>query len=204
MGSEVLCKVSFQGQTSEGKAYLESEKVTFRGTFRFDIPVTAVSGVAVSRGVLKVSTAEGLASFSLGPELAEKWANKLKNPRSLLDKLGVKAGQKLCVLGVKDEDFLAQLERKVGEVHTGRAPRECDLLIVAVDGPEDLERLGTWQRSIKRDGGIWIVRPKGKASKLADGEVIAAAKAQGLSVVKVAKFSETHTAEKLVIPLSQR
>lgn len=204
MGSEAQCKVSFQGKSGEGRAYLESEGLSFRGAFRFNIPVKNVLGVTVEQGTLKVSTAEGVASFALGPELTGKWAHKLKNPRSLLDKLGVKAGQKIATVGMKDEAFREQLTAKVGAAPSTRVGKDSDIIFFAVETASDLERLTALQQGLKRDGAIWVVRPKGKASRLTDGEVMGAAKASGLTVVKVAKFSETHTAEKLVIPVGLR
>ncbi|WP_223642388.1 DUF3052 family protein [Corallococcus sp. EGB] len=178
--------------------------MSFRGDVRFNIPVKSVLKVHVVAGALKVTTAEGVASLELGQELAEKWAHKLLNPRSLLDKLGVKAGQKVCTLGVKDAAFREELTAKLGAAPSNRVLKDSDLLFFAVETAEDLERLTALQQGIKRDGAIWIIRPKGKASRLSDGEVLRAAKASGLTVVKVAKFSETYTAEKLVIPVAQR
>jgi hypothetical protein len=54
-----------------------------------------------------------------------------------------------------------------------------------------------------RNGAIWVVHPKGKGA-LKDTEIFAAAKTLGLVSTKVARFSETHTAEKLVIPVAHR
>lgn len=39
---------------------------------------------------------------------------------------------------------------------------------------------------------------------MTERDVMEAAKAAGLVDVKVARFSETHTAEKLVVPIAQR
>jgi len=52
-------------------------------------------------------------------------------------------------------------------------------------------------------GALWIVRPKGTAA-ISDADVIAAGKIAGLVDVKVVRFSDTHSAEKLVIPLAKR
>jgi hypothetical protein len=56
---------------------------------------------------------------------------------------------------------------------------------------------------LRRDGSIWVVWPKGR-EELKENDIIAAAKDAGLVDVKVAKFSETLSALKLVIPLSRR
>ena len=54
-----------------------------------------------------------------------------------------------------------------------------------------------------RDGGIWVVAPKG-GREPREAQVLAAGKAAGLVDVKVARFSETHTAHRFVIPRGER
>jgi hypothetical protein len=48
-----------------------------------------------------------------------------------------------------------------------------------------------------------VIRPKGKAV-ITESDVMAAGKKAGLVDVKVVSFSETHTAEKFVIPVAKR
>ena len=59
-------------------------------------------------------------------------------------------------------------------------------------------------RPDRPNGAIWVVSRKGKAATLRDVDVIAAARASGLVDNKVASFSATHTALRLVIPVAQR
>jgi hypothetical protein len=56
---------------------------------------------------------------------------------------------------------------------------------------------------MKRDGAIWVIRPKGSPA-ISEGDVRKAGRNAGLVDTKVARFSETHTAEKLVIPVNRR
>ena len=53
------------------------------------------------------------------------------------------------------------------------------------------------------NGALWIIRPKG-VKEITEAETMAAGKAAGLVDVKVVRFSDTHTAEKFVIPLASR
>lgn len=63
-----------------------------------------------------VSDAATRAVLFIGPEdhadglPAAIWAEKITQPKTLLDKLGVKPGHNVAVLGVRDADFLAMLE----------------------------------------------------------------------------------------------
>ena len=53
------------------------------------------------------------------------------------------------------------------------------------------------------NGSVWTVRRKGRKD-LTEADVRAAGKAAGLVDVKVVRFSDTHTAEKFVIPVADR
>ncbi len=53
------------------------------------------------------------------------------------------------------------------------------------------------------DGAIWVVHPKGPTG-IADTAIFAKAKELGLTATKVARVSDTLTAEKLVRPLASR
>jgi hypothetical protein len=72
------------------------------------------------------------------------------------------------------------------------------------DAPATLETLASLTKTIARDGAIWVIHPKGSASKVKDTDIFAKAKKAGLTATKVARYSETHTAEKLVIPVAKR
>ena len=56
---------------------------------------------------------------------------------------------------------------------------------------------------MKRDGSLWTIRPKG-SPHVSESDVMKAGQAAGLVDVKVVRFSETHTAEKFVIPVKNR
>ena len=64
-------------------------------------------------------------------------------------------------------------------------------------------RLEKLKASLKPDGALWIIRPKGRP-EISERATMAAGKAAGLVDVKVVGFSPTHTAEKFVIPVGQR
>ena len=78
-----------------------------------------------------------------------------------------------------------------------------DVVFVAANDRADLDRLVTVLKFLKRDGAIWVIRPKGSPN-ISEGDVMQAGKAAGLVDVKVVRFSDTHTAEKFVIPVAQR
>ena len=203
MGQETQCAVRFGKRVSEGQAQLETDALIFRGDFRLSIPLKDVQSVEARKGQLKVTFSEGAATFDLGP-LAEKWALKIRYPKSALDKLGVKPDSKVAVLGVKDDTFLKQLHDRTADVSEGRLRKDLDLLFFSADSHSELSKLGRLKGYLKRNGAIWVVSLKGKQARIKDVDVIAAAVAAGLVDTKVVSFSETHTALKLVVPLAKR
>lgn len=120
--------------------------------------------------------------------------------RSLLDKLGVKPEHRLAVIGVADEDFLSQLAARVSR---DQLISDSDLIFYAAEDKKYLQRLKSLLAFLKRNGAIWVIYPKGRQT-IREMDVIAAGKAAGLVDNKVVRFSDTHTALRLVIPVAQR
>lgn len=114
----------------------------------------------------------------------------------LLDKLGVKAGHRIALIGEFEEAFIASLAARGAERANARA-KECDIVMLRANNLSDLE----FDRAISkvtRSGMIWIVWPKGRKEFREDDIRNAALK--GILVdVKVCAFSETLSALKLVI-----
>jgi hypothetical protein len=167
------------------------------------IPFAGLTKVNVTGGRLSLTNGDGTVTLDLGDK-AEKWAEKIRNPRSLLDKLGVKPGMRLAVVGLNDSRFEEQLRERCNDVTIGKPLRDTHIVFFAAESQKELDRLATLKKSLIPAGAIWVVHRKGKEGKLKDVEVFAAAKQAGLVDNKVASFSETHTAERLVIPLAYR
>lgn len=202
MGAELVCDVTWKRKTVRGKALLETSELLFRGDeLRLKIAFNAITALDARDGSLRITTEDGVATFALGLKAAV-WAEKIRNPKSLLDKLGVKPEHRVVVLGVQDEEFLAQLRARAGDVSM-RLRKNADVVLLGAETADGLVRLVKIRYAIKRDGMIWTVTPKGKGG-VREGDVMSAGKAAGLVDVKVAAFSATHTASKFVIPKAQR
>ena len=203
MGSESQCTVHFDGKRSEGKALLETDHLIFRGTIRLNIPRKAITKAEADAGTLRVTFPDGTAAFELGPSAA-KWAEKIRNPPSLLDKLGVKPDMRVAVLGVDDDAFLEQLAERTSDIARRTPKKDTDVIVFGANSVTDLSRLEKLRGYLTPAGAIWVVHTKGKGAAFKDVDVFAAAKKAGLVDVKVAAFSPTHTAEKLVVPVKLR
>ncbi|HLX41893.1 MAG TPA: hypothetical protein VKR43_00590 [Bryobacteraceae bacterium] len=202
MGQEANCEAKLDRKVSQGKALLETDYVLFRGEFRVKIPFRAMKSVAAKGPWLEIAAEEGTLSLQLGPAAAEKWAQKILNPPSRLDKLGVKAGMLVSLAGLKDSAFIAELEAR-GATVRGRPAKDSDIIFLGAAKKADLEKIDQLSGWIKPAGGIWIVYPKGIES-ITEGDVLGAIRRAGLADVKVASFSATHTALKAVVRKAQR
>jgi len=204
MGYDVTCTLTFAGKTTPGTALLEHKDLVFRGPVRLAIPLATITKATARAGTLHVEFGGKKAALTIGPA-AEKWASRITNPPSRLDKLGLKPGMTVAVVGVPDDGFLAEVAARAGKV-SRKAPatgRPADLIFYGVEHRDALERIASLVALIAPDGAIWIVRPKGR-TEITEAETMAGGKRAGLVDVKVVSFSETHTAEKFVIPVAKR
>jgi hypothetical protein len=197
MGREARCRVRHEGTVSEGRALLETDELLVRGELRLSIDRKRIRSASVSDGWLEVEHDGGLLGLELGRQ-AQRWADDIRNPRSRLDKLDVKPGQRVLVEGAVDPGFVRELRERAPD-----AEAPADIVFLAVESPGDLERLASLEGSLERGGAIWVIRPKGRGD-ITEAGVMAAGRAAGFVDVKVARFSDTHTAEKFVIPRERR
>ena len=202
MGLEAICKAKFAHKASEGKLQWETDFLLFRGGFRLKIPAKEIRTVSVENQALMVEFREGNAEFQLG-EQAEKWRDKILNPPTLFDKLGVKKQHRIALVNWKDEAFSHNLAALGGEVALPPDARDCDIVFLGAAADRDLNRLTKLEPMLKRTGAIWIVYPKG-LKVITEASVMTAARAAGFVDNKTCKFSDTHTGLRVVIPVPRR
>src|SRR5678815_4320493 len=102
----------------------------------------------------------------------------------------------VAVLGLDGETaFLAELRERVGAFATGRPGKDADVILLRADSERELARLAALERTIRRNGMIWVVWPKGQPH-IKEDHVRGAALRQGLVDVKVCAFSPTLSALK--------
>ena len=131
----------------------------------------------------------------------ERLARYARKPR--LQKLGVTAESRVSILAVDDPTFAKEVERTAAYVSVGRAAKNSDLIFYGVTRESQLPRLEKLKAAIVPNGAIWVIRRKGRP-EISEASVMAGGKLAGLVDVKVVSFSETHTAEKFVIPVAAR
>jgi len=207
MGSDVKCRVRFGKQESEGKALLETREIIFRGDFRLKISFATILSAKVVNDDLQVQTAEGVALFELGAATAAKWREKILHPKTRIEKLGIKPGTRVSLIGFEnqDEEFVKEIQ-KAKAVMTpagNKLPENSDSIFLRIDTNK---RLGQVAKIAKRMSGavaLWVIYPKGRQD-ITEGDVFGAGHKAGLTDIKVVGFSSTHTALKFVIPVNKR
>jgi hypothetical protein len=206
VGSEAACKAHFGKTKLTGKALLETAELIFRpadGSPTLKIPFSMIKAAKASAGELHLQTPNGPAIFELGPT-AEKWCHKILHPKTRAEKLGVKPGIHVSLLGDFDPDFLRELRAATKNVYEGKSDATNDLTFLSVDSAKDLaSAVPKAAKSIKGATALWIVYPKGK-KEITEIDVLSTGRKSGLKDVKVVGFSPTHTALKFVVPLDKR
>lgn len=199
MGTTRSARLHVDGRTYEGEALLETAEIRFRGERRLVIPFAKIASIEAADGRLTIN---GEVVLELGKDAA-KWAEKIRNPKSVIQKLGVKAGQSVAVVHLEDPAFIADLEKAGAHVTHGKPKKNSDAIFYGASTRDDLAGLTGLKTSLAQNGALWVIRPKG-VKTITESDTMAAGKAAGLVDVKVVKFSETHTAEKFVIPVADR
>lgn len=124
-----------------------------------------------------------------------------KRPR--IDKLGVKPDARVALIGLDDPAFMRELRERTNDISVDRPKAGTNMVLFQIDGPKPLARLTSLQKSITREGAIWMLWPKGR-KHITEGMIRDEAIAQGLVDIKVMAFSEVLSGLKLVIPVAKR
>ena len=193
MGKEAEVSAVLPDGADHGRLQYEPPKLIFRGARRRVFEGETLEGVRAEGGDLVL--ADG-SRFALGEKQAAAWADAILNPKGRLDKIGVKPGMRVAVLGVDDPTFSAELAEK-GAVPVDKL-EDLDLLFYAADSAEQLAKIEGLVPLLADRGALWVVSRKGRAAAVKDVEVMAAAKSFGLVDNKVVGFSDTLTALRFV------
>ncbi len=130
-------------------------------------------------------------------------AIEIRYPRPLLDKLGVEAGARVALVGLREEDLPESPRSRTDDLSLGRAKAGSDLVLAGFESRDEIGRLAALRERIKPDGAIWAIWPKGRKA-LREDDFRAAGPGLGLVDVKVVAVSERLSGLKLVIPVAQR
>ncbi|HVW33764.1 MAG TPA: hypothetical protein VHL53_14600 [Acidimicrobiia bacterium] len=139
------------------------------------------------------------------PPAHDACADPARPPKPLLEKLGVKAEARIALVepgydAFTGGEFAAEFAARGLELVMGGP---ADVVLWGLDEVGDLGRLRALIDWIFPAGALWAVWRKGQRA-LNENHVREAALDGGLVDVKVVRFSDTHSALKLVVPVKRR
>jgi hypothetical protein len=153
-------------------------------------------------------TADGMAELELGAATAAKWREKILHPKSRIDKLGVKPGAHVTLIGfgAADQEFLDEVGERTKNLSKNSIQSGTAWIVFKADTVKDLAQLSKLHQKMHGAMALWIIFPKGNKGpgQITESDIFVAGRATGLKDVKVVGFSATHTGLKFVIPVEDR
>lgn len=202
MGREAKCTGEFGGGAALGKLLLETDDLIFRGPRRLVVPRADICEAAARNGWLEIAWAGGRARFEVGPGV-DRWVQDILHPKGRIDKLDVKPDSRVALVQVRDDAFTAEVRARAATAATRLGAGPYDLIFYRIEEPAGLDRLAELRARLQPAGAVWVITPKGVPA-LGHVPIVAAARRAGLVDTKTARYSETHTTLKLVIPKAKR
>jgi hypothetical protein len=203
MGNELTCTLRQEGKSFSGKALLETSEILFRGDTRLKIPLNTITKIHANDGELHIQTKDGLAVLELGSKAAAQWLQKITNPKSVLEKLGVKPDQSVSLFGAFPSSFLSDLKKQDSKILNDKLSKDSLWIFFLANEKQELTKLSSIAKQICGATALWLVYPKGQKS-ITESDVRSAGLKAALVDVKVVSFSPTLTALKFVLPKSSR
>jgi len=202
VGREAVCRARSGREAGEGRALLETDELVFRGDFRVRVPLAQVTSARAEDGELTVEWPGGRLVLELGRG-AEKWALAITRPRTVVEKLGIRPGLRVALVGRFETWFRTDVMNALGVKPGVKPVPGLDLVFVLLVHEGDEAKLEDLVEAIFPEGAIWAVYPKGRRD-LSEDTVRRAARALGLTDVKVVRVSDELGALKLVVPVAAR
>src|SRR4051812_10161206 len=102
MGLEAKAKVDWKGTTTTARLHLDSNKLDVYLKPALHVPFEQIRSAVAKDGELRITFDQGLLVLQLGAAAA-RWAQKIRQPKGRLDKLGVKPGDwRVSLIGLHD------------------------------------------------------------------------------------------------------
>lgn len=184
MAYETKATLRMDGRVLAGVASLEADRIAFRGDAQLDVAFAELTSVEAQGDWLEVRGARGLLLFEVGPRAAP-WAERIKNPKVVAERLALGPGKKVAVVG-KAPDALRRDLGAAGAT-VAKSARGDDFAVVVVaafaakrvaggSGESDLAKAS---RLVATDGVVWALLD-GALAAPTERDVVTAGRACGL------------------------
>lgn len=182
MAYETKATLRIDGRVLSGVASLEMDRIAFRGDAQVDVPFAELTSIDAQGDWLELRGARGLVLFEVGAS-AGPWAERIKNPKVVAEKLALGPGKKVAVVG-KAPDALRR-DLAAGGATVAKTARGDDFGVVVVTAfdakalPADVDKA---LRLVAPDGIVWALRDASLATPPAptERELLTAGRTRGL------------------------
>src|SRR5580698_5803551 len=128
MGTEIIGEAAYRGASHRIKLHLDGKELTLRDGLKLTIPLKDVRNAVATDGELTVAWAKEKIVLKVGDKAA-RLADKILRPPSLFDKLGIKAGHVVSVVGLDDKTFLRDLKQRTEAVFADAIEPNSDVIV---------------------------------------------------------------------------
>lgn len=202
MATESACKLRIGREQYQGTARLDAEHIDFAGGMKFRFRFSEMRNPARAEGALTFDFHGHSVRLDVGPR-TEKWLDSILHPKSLSDKLGVRAGHIVRLVNFDDPILSEQIAQKKAKRVGADHSKPCDVIVLGIERPAELRQLESLADELQPDGAIWVMLPR-VSKALTPANVPAAARQIGLIESKATSYSDAYSAFKLMLPPSRR
>lgn len=199
MGLECACTLIKGRAMDAGVAHLDCNELRFKGESQVKL-ITAGAKATVSGEILSIEGPIGSLRLRLDDAtIAARWADKINNPRSRLQKMGIEAGAKVWMIGMDDPVFVDEFNALVDEPFVTKPAKGAayDAIVLVARAVEALKQLSKCALHLAPKGAVLVLWPKGRKD-LRHEEVVGAGREAGFSQTRSMAFNDELTALRLV------
>ena len=129
MGTEIVCEAKYKRASYRVKVHLDAQTLTLRDELKLSIPLKEIQQVAAKGDLLTVKWKDSTVVLDVGNK-AERLADSIRNPRSLLDRLGIKPDHTVSILGLDDPSFVQELRQRTNAVADDSVKAMSDVIFL--------------------------------------------------------------------------
>ncbi|MEE8171237.1 MAG: hypothetical protein V3T70_11885 [Phycisphaerae bacterium] len=202
MATESPCSLRIGREQYNGTARLESEHIDFAGTTKFRFRFSEIRNPGQSDGGLTFNFHGNSVRMDIGARTT-KWLESILHPKTLSEKLGVRAGQRVRLLNFEDAELIAEFRARKVRVILHETSDPVDLIILMVERPSELRQIQRLFEGIQPDGCIWVLMPK-TSKTVSHANVLAVVRQLGLSNTKTISYSDAYAADRIMLSVDKR
>lgn len=192
MGREKICDGSLGNDRGEVRAMLESNEIILRGDITAKLPLQTLRSMRAHVDKFEALTDRGKLSLALGATEAAAWLTRIHNPRSLIQKLGIKQHTPVHVIDEHPE-FRGVISDSGAKLV---ALQWATIVFVVIETEAQLSALCRLVHTLPGASQLWVLRRKGKQVTVKESVIMAALKEQGLAPSKTTAWSSDYAADR--------